>query len=97
MTALSRVLIEVTKLTNNKLWSTNFNWDEGDLRVELRADEDSPDLLLNWQSSALLTDVTMNKRQITNGATNYRDVPRVTPAKSKYPRLHVYGRNLLTE
>jgi outer membrane biosynthesis protein TonB len=64
-------LTEFTRLTNEKLWATNFNWDAGELRVELKADVDEPDLTLSLQESPLLTDFTMRKRQLPDQSANY--------------------------
>ena len=71
MFSMAKVLREITRLTNDKLWCTNFTWDAGDIRVELRADVDDPDLTLALQESNILTDLTMNKRQIHNESVNY--------------------------
>ena len=69
--SMAAILREFTTLSNEKLWCTNFSWDSGDVRAELRADSDDPDLTLALQNSKLITDVTMNKRQIRDGAVNY--------------------------
>jgi hypothetical protein len=64
-------LSEFTQLTTTKLWATNFNWDAGEMRVELKADIDEPDLTLSLQESHLLTDFTMRKRQLQDQSANY--------------------------
>ncbi len=64
-------LAEFTRLTSAKLWATNLNWDAGELRVELKADNDEPDLTLSLRESPLLTDFTMRKRQLQDQSANY--------------------------
>ena len=71
MFSMTKILHEMTTLTNEKLWCTNFNWDSGDIRVELRADTDDPDLTLALQDSVYFTDCSMNKRQLHDGSVNY--------------------------
>ncbi len=67
---MADALLEVTGIAGPQLWATNFNWDAGDLRVEFKAAEDQPDLILPLQESLLFADFTMRKRQITDGV-NY--------------------------
>ncbi len=69
--SMARSLIEVTTLTGDELWSSNFNWDVNELRVELRTEAEDSDITEALQQSEILTDITMRKRQLADGTVNY--------------------------
>ncbi len=69
--SMASSLIEVTTLTNDELWSSNFNWDINELRVELRTESEDSDITEALQQSQILSDITMRKRQLADGTINY--------------------------
>ncbi len=62
--SMPAALVELTGLLSDELWSSNFNWDSGEIRAELRSEIEDTNLSLTLEESPLFTDLTMRKRQV---------------------------------
>ncbi len=87
--SMARSLIEVTTLTSDELWSSNFNWDVNELRVELRTESEDSDITEVLQHSQILSDITMRKRQLADGTINYTINCRMISGDEEKPAVNM--------
>jgi hypothetical protein len=77
--SLTATLAATTNLVGRKLWLTNFTWDKGDMRLDLRATADEPDLTEDVMTTPLLADRQLRKRVLPDGAVQYTIDCRALP------------------
>jgi Tfp pilus assembly protein PilN len=68
---LTESLAALSTVITKDLWAASLTWDETDVRCELRAALDDPDMLLDIQQSEFLTDVTYRKSLRSDQSVSY--------------------------
>ena len=71
MRSMGLALIAFTGLTGDELWATSFSWTEGNIRAELRAEEEATEAVEFLMRSATLTDFRQEKSVRPGGEIVY--------------------------
>lgn len=92
---VSQTLAYLSGYIPTSMWMTNFSWDGGDVRLEIRAEADDPNLLAPLMQASFLTDQQKRSRILPDGSVQYTidaravksDAPLHPPAPVVIPSM----------